>query len=153
MSLDCAAEEIADELLFETGRALTLGDFDRFAACFGLPHVIETPGTRTVIPDLDSLHTTFDDLRRYYHDTQVIDVVRTVVKARFLNADMVTSTHVASLVHADGGAWRKLYPVHSVIRRQGDLDWRIMSSVYVIDDCAAHSAVLTPAPRQPDVVR
>ena len=49
MSQDCAAEEIADLLLFETGTALLAGDFDRFSACFGLPHVIETADKRSVI--------------------------------------------------------------------------------------------------------
>lgn len=151
MSQDCAAEEIADLLLFETGTALLSGDFDRFSACFGLPHVIETADTRTVIRDLDGLRTTFDKLRAYYCDTQVVDVVRTVVEARFLDADTVGSTHVASIVHADGVTRRKPYPVYSVIRRHDPMDWKIMSSLYVILDSDTHNAVLSAAVRPTEV--
>lgn len=145
MSLDCAAEEIADLLLFETGTALLSGDFDRFSVCFGLPHVIETAESRTVIRDLDGLRNVFDDMRAYYRDTQVVDVVRTVVEARFLDADTVGSTHVASIVHADGVSRRKPYPVYSVLRRYEPLDWKIMSSLYVILDSDTHNAVLSAA--------
>ena len=151
MSLDCAAEEIADLLLFETGTALLSGDFDRFAACFGLPHVIETTNTRTVVRDLGGLRDVFDKLRRYYRDTQVVDVVRTVVEARFIDSDTVGSTHVASIVHADGVSRRKPYPVYSVIRRHDPLDWKIMSSLYVILDSETHNAVLSPAARSSEV--
>jgi hypothetical protein len=145
MSLDCAAEEIADLLLFETGTALLSGDFGRFAACFGLPHVIETAESRTVIRDLDGLRNVFDDLRGYYRDTQVADVVRTVLEARFIDCDTVGSTHVASIVHADGVSRRKPFPVYSVLRRHDPLDWKIMSSLYVILDSDTHNAVLSAA--------
>lgn len=151
MSQDCAAEEIADLLLFETGTALLSGDFGRFSACFGLPHVIETADTRTVIRDLDGLRTTFDALRAYYRDTQVVDVVRTVVEARFLDCDTVGSTHVASILHADGVSRRKPYPVYSVLRRHEPLDWKIMSSLYVILDCDTHNAVLSATSRPSEV--
>lgn len=151
MSQDCAAEEIADLLLFETGPALLSGDFGRFSACFGLPHVIETADTRTVIRDLDGLRTTFDALRAYYRDTQVVDVVRTVVEARFLDCDTVGSTHVASILHADGVSRRKPYPVYSVLRRHEPLDWKIMSSLYVILDCDTHNAVLSTTARSSEV--
>jgi hypothetical protein len=151
MSQDCAAEEIADLLLFETGTALLAGDFDRFSACFGLPHVIETADTRSVIRDLTGLRKTFDELRRYYRDTQVVDVVRTVVEARFIDCDTVGSTHVASIVHAYGVTRRKPYPVYSVIRRHDPLDWRIMSSLYVILDSETHNDVLSVSLRPSEV--
>jgi hypothetical protein len=151
MSLDCAAEEIADLLLFETGIALLAGNFTRFSACFGLPHVIETADKRTVIQDLTGLRATFDELRRYYRETQVVDVVRTIVEARFIDSDTVGSTHVASLVHADGVTRRKPYPVYSVIRRHEPLDWKIMSSLYVILDSDTHNDALSVTLRPSEV--
>lgn len=151
MSLDCAAEEIADLLLFETGTALLAGDFDRFSACFGLPYVIEAADRRIVIRDLTGLRATFEELRRYYRDTQVADVVRTVVEARFIDSDTVGSTHVASIVHADGVSRRKPYPVYSVIRRHEPLDWRIMSSLYVILDSDTHNDALSVTLRSTEV--
>ena len=146
MSLDCAAEEIADELLFLTGKTLMSGDFDRFSACFGLPHVIETSDGHNVIRDRAGLRRTFDDLRDYYRCHQVTDLVRTVVEAHFIDADTIGSTHVARIVRADGTMPRNPYPVYSVIRRHAHLDWRIMSSIYAILDCPEHNAVLSPEP-------
>jgi len=151
MSLDCAAEEIADELLFKTGKALLSGDFESFSACFGLPHVIETADSRQVLTDMTGIRTIFDELRRYLSDNQVVDLVRTVVEARFIDSDTVGSTHVASFVHADGVARRNPYPVYSVIRRHDPLDWKIMSCLYVILDCDEHNAVLSATTRSTEV--
>lgn len=147
MSQDCAAEEIADLLLFETGIALRDGDFDRFAACFGFPHMIETADTSTVIYAPSELRSVFDNVRRYYCDTRVVDVVRTVVESRFIDCDTIGSTHVACLTYADGTSLRKPYPVYSVIRRHDPLDWKIMSSLYVILDSSTHNDVLSLSKR------
>lgn len=146
MSQDCAAEEIADELLFLTGKALMTGDFDRFSTCFGLPLMMETSEGHSVIRTLEALHQRFDALRDYYHRHQVSDLVRTVVEARFIDADTIGSTHVARVIVNGGTMPRNPYPVYSVIRRHGHLDWRIMSSIYAILDCPEHNAVLSPEP-------
>lgn len=142
MSQDCAAEEIADELLFKTGKALISGDFDSFRGCFGLPHLIETEGGRRLLKTEDDLREVFEDVRRYYEADGITDVARTVVEARFLNADTIGSTHVTRLLKPDGPILRNPFPVYSVIRRHGHLDWRIMTSVYAILDCPAHNAAL-----------
>ena len=142
MSQDCAAEEIADELLYKTGRALLSGAFDAFHACFGLPHVIETENSRRVLKTPDDLCRVFDEVRRYYESEGVVDLVRTVVDARFLDADTIGSTHVARLLQENGTALRNPYPVYSIIRRHGHLDWKVMSSVYAILDCTKHNAAL-----------
>ena len=142
MSQDCAAEEIADELLFKTGKALIAADFDGFSACFGFPHIIETEKAHRVLKGNDDLRTVFDDVVRYYVNKGVVDLARTVVEAGFLNADTIGSTHVTRLMQAKGIVLRKPFPVYSIIRRHGHLDWRIMSSVYAILDCAEHNAAL-----------
>lgn len=146
MSQDCAAEEIADELLFRTGKALIAGDFEGFHSCFGLPHVIETEGARRILRTSDDLRCVFDDVVRYYADQGVTDLVRTVVEARFIDSDTIGSTHVARLLQAGGSLLRKPFPVYSIIRRHGHLDWKVMSSVYAILDCAAHNAALASGP-------
>ncbi|OSQ43861.1 hypothetical protein [Marivita geojedonensis] len=146
MSQDCAAEEIADELLYETGQALLTGTFDRFSACFGLPHLIETADGRCLLRSVDDLRERFDDLREYFRRQQVTDIVRTVVEARFLDSDTIGSTHVSRMLTATGAPLRSPYPVYSVIRRQGHLDWRVMSSLYAILDCHEHNAVLASEP-------
>lgn len=144
MSQDCAAEEIADELLFKTGKALIARDFDGFQACFGLPHLIETQEGRRILKTHEELRCAFDDVVRYYAEERVADLARTVVEARFLDADTIGSTHVTRLLQADGCTLRNPFPVYSIIRRHGHLDWKVMSSVYAILDCARHNAVLVP---------
>lgn len=144
MSQDCAAEEIADELLFKTGKALIADDFDSFHTCFGLPHVVETGDGRRVLETSDDLRRVFDDVVRYYVDAGVVDVARTVVEARFLDSDTIGSTHVARLLQRDGTALRNPYPVYSILRRHGHLDWKVMSSVYAILDSDAHNTALVP---------
>lgn len=151
MSLDCAAEDIAEQLLFESGKAFDSGDFDRFAAHFCFPCVIETANSRTVIRHPGVLRGMFDDMRRYCRQMQVIDIVRTVVDARFLDSDTVAATHVTSMVHADGVSRRKPYPIYSVIRRQHSLDWTFQSSLYIILDCETHNAVLAPTRRSSEM--
>lgn len=142
MSFDCAAEEIADELLFKTGKAILSGDFESFCACFGFPHVVETSDSRHVIEDMAGLRVTYDALRAYMRENEVVDLVRTVVEAHFIDSDTIESTHVASMTHADGIPRRNPYPVYSVIRRHDPLDWKIMSCLYVILDCDVHNAIL-----------
>jgi len=144
MSLDCAAEDIAEHVLFETGKSLFSGDFDHFAAYFCFPNVIETADSRTVIRDPKALRAVFDDMRCYYRQMQVIDMVRAVVEAQFLDSDTVAATHVTSMVHADGVSRRNPYPIYSVLRRHDPLEWKFQSSLYVILDCETHNAMLSP---------
>ena len=150
MSQDVAAEEIADELLFKTGKALIRGDFDSFSACFGVPHVIETADGRRVIRTMDGLQAVFNEVRRYHRDHKVVDIVRTVVEARFLDADTIGSTHVARMIQEEGVTPRKPYPVYSVIRRHGHLEWKVISSIYAILDSEEHNSVLTDPQPRPD---
>ena len=142
MSQDCAAEEIADELLFKTGKAILVGDFDGFHACFGLPHLIEVEAGRRLLKSSADLRGVFDGVRRYYESRAVVDLARTVVEARFLDADTIGSTHVARLLQDEGTVLRNPFPVYSIIRRHGHLDWKVMSSVYAILDSDAHNAAL-----------
>lgn len=147
MSHDCAAEEIADALLYETGTALLSGDYKRFSLCFGLPLQIDTADKHSVICDHSGLLDLFGRLRHYYFDTQVVDIVRSVVDAHFLDSDTVGATHVSCLTYADGIARRKPYPVYSLISRGQNLDWRIMSRLYVILDCETHNTILSQTDR------
>ncbi|MFP7675579.1 hypothetical protein ACG74X_19745 [Marivita sp. S0852] len=145
MSQDCAAEEIVDEVLFKTGRAVLSGSFDAFRACYGLPHLIETKSGRRLLETPDELRGVFDEVRRYYDSRAVVDLARSVIEARFLDSDTIGSTHVARLLSETGPLSRTPYPVYWIIRRHGHLDWRVMSSLYAILDCDAHNAALMSA--------
>lgn len=138
---NCAAESIAEDLLYLTGKALTEGNFDMFATCFELPQLMETVDGRRLLSRRDELRDTFEGVRQHYEDHGVIDAARTVVSAEFVDADTIGSTHVTRLMRAGGHVHRSPFPVYSVIRRF-DMDWRIVSSLYVILDSPDHNRAL-----------
>lgn len=135
------AEEIAEDLLHRTGQGLMNGDFDLFKTCFELPQAIETmEGVRILRHEAD-LQQAFASVRGYFRENRVVDLVRTVVAAEFLDGETVGSTHVARLVQPGGKLFRAPYPVYSTIKRFGDA-WRITSSHHVILDSRKHNEAL-----------
>lgn len=135
------AEFIAEELLEMTGLALLEGNFEQFSTCFSLPLSLETiEGIRTVTTP-DEFLEVFEDVRRYMHDTNVVDFVRTVISASFTNDDTIGSVHICNEIYEGGVLERPAYPVRSIIRRIGS-DWKIVSCFYVILDSANHNAAI-----------
>ena len=140
-----AAESIAEELLYITGKALLEADFQMFSECFRLPQMMETVDGRRLISTESEFQYTFNSVRRHLHKCGVTDFARAVVSAKFLDADTIGSTHVSSLLDADGNEAAPPYPVYSVIRRYGRT-WRIVSSLYAILDNPAYNEALMATP-------
>ena len=140
-----AAESIAEELLYITGKALLEADFQMFSECFRLPQMMETVDGRRLISTESEFQYTFNSVRRHLHKCGVTDFARAVVSAKFLDADTIGSTHVSSLLDADGNETAPPYPVYSVIRRYGR-SWQIVSSLYAILDNPAYNAALMATP-------
>lgn len=135
------AEFIAEELLEITGSALLEGDFERFSGCFELPLRLETiEGVRTV-STRDEFQQVFEDVRDHMHETNVVDFVRTVISASFIDADTIGSVHISNEIYSGGVLERPAYPVRSVLRRFGQR-WKIVSCFYVILDSANHNTAL-----------
>ncbi|MEM9306618.1 MAG: hypothetical protein AAGA74_04920 [Pseudomonadota bacterium] len=141
---DGTAEEIADKLLFETGRGIMEGKYELFRSCFDLPNVIETAHCKRVVESEHDFRKTFDDVRRNYQQNGIIDAARLILSAKFLAADIVGSTHVSSLMLKNGELFRKPYPVYSIIRKRAGL-WKIVSSTYAILDWPEMNATLVSA--------
>ncbi len=135
------AEEIADEMLYLTGRALKVDDFGAFADCMHLPHVLETIDGKRIVTSRKQFQTTFDRVRSYYMESGVTDVVRTVIRSEFLDRETVGSTHVAQLLGAGGERFRNPFPVYSVIKYI-DRQWKIVSQTTVILDAPEHNLAL-----------
>ncbi len=135
------ADFIAEELLETTGKALLCDDFERFWACFDLPlHLEIIDGART-ITTLEEFYQVYVDVRRHMHETNVVDLERTVVSASFADANTIISVHVCNDICDGGTLVRPAYPVRSVLRRSG-LRWKIVSCLYVILDSTAHNAAI-----------
>ena len=127
------AEDIADRLLYQTGRGLVSGDYKLCQACFDIPHLIETSDTKRVIRSDDELRQVFDNMQDHYRKNGVKDMARMVLSAEFIDPDTIGSTHVSRLLKADGKIFRKPFPVYSILKRYGT-SWKISSSIYAILD-------------------
>lgn len=126
------AKAISQEVLDITGAALLSGDFDAFAACFSLPHEIETfEGTMT-IKTMAELHERFDKVRGYFKANAVTDIVRHVMEADFVDAETIQHSHQTRVLSGPILV-QAPYPSLSIMS-QIDGRWRVTSSQYAIAD-------------------
>ena len=130
------AKEISEMLLKITGDALLSNDFETFAPCFHLPHLIETPDCKKVLENLDDMRVVFDRVSDDYHRRQVTNLVRICEVAEFRGDTRIEATHVT---HMMCGNQRVVdpFPAFSVLEFI-DGRWRVSSSQYAVDK---HTAV------------
>lgn len=141
MRRDLLAEDIAEELLYRTGQALAGRNENGATACFAIPFLIDTAYGQRLIETEDAVREIYAHVRTYLAENDVTDVVRTVHSAEFLAPDIIGTIHVSQLMKSDGTAFRRPYPVYSVLHKSGRV-WRIASSTYAILDAPEHNAVL-----------
>lgn len=122
--------DIADDLLYRTGQAMLQNDFDAFQACFKIPQLVETSEGKRLVETIDEFRVVFLNMQENLRERCVVDVVRSVVSAEFLEKDVIGSTHVAVRIDADGNKMCPPYPVYSILRRDSNNVWRIESSIY-----------------------
>ncbi|MEM9971467.1 MAG: hypothetical protein AAF762_10265 [Pseudomonadota bacterium] len=140
---DPAAEEIADELLYLTGKALATECFEFFRPHFDLPQIIETlSGDRLIASERD-LRMLFDDVCAEYRKKGVVNVVRSIVSSQFIDADTIGSTHVSHTIDRNGEAIGTPYPTYSILRRKSD-GWKIVRSMVVLLHRPEIEAVFAP---------
>ncbi len=131
MTMDRQAFEVADDLLYHTGKALVSGDFDRYAACFAVPYSLETKDTKRTVRTIGDLRTVFDEVRAHMHRHGVDEIVRTIISADLVSKDVIGRTHVSQMIQPDGTPVLPPYPSYSVIRRIDGV-WRTASSIHAI---------------------
>ena len=145
------AEDIAEELLHRTGRVYASKDASLAAGCFLLPQTIETSAGKCLLETEDNVRQVFENVMDYYAKNDVTEIVRTVVKAEFLDDNTVGATHVSRLMLSDGSCFRKPYPTYSILRKtQGG--WKLSSSAYAILDSDAHNDALRIQPSRADAI-
>ena len=124
-----------------TGIALLAKDFRAFSAHFALPLRLETVEGHRVIEAKEEFGEVFEAVLDHMDATEVIDFVRTVIFAEFVDPDTIRSVHISSDIHAGGELRRPAYPVHSTLIRI-DNRWKIVSCLYVILDSTNHNRAL-----------
>ena len=135
------AEEIAEDLLYRTGKGLQSGDFEEFFKCFEIPQVMETLEGEILMKTKEDVRATYDSVRAYFDDNGVIDIVRTVVSAEFLDDETIGTTHVSRLIKSGGNLFRNPYPVYAIIKHL-DGEWKIVTNTYAILDGREHNLAL-----------
>lgn len=141
MSPNLRAEEIVEDLLYETGRALS-GEIHEIGDLFEVPQIMETPEGKRLVETEDDARRVLAGVRAYFEESGVTDIVRTVISAEFLSPDLIGSSHVTQLLREGGEPFRAPYPVYTITRRSQGL-WRVSASIIAIMDCAKHVAALT----------
>jgi len=141
MSSSGHAEDIADDLLFQTGKALTSGDPHWLKNCFEVPFIMETQeGTRLIEAEAEIL-SIFDCVQRYYKKNDVVDIIRTVVSAEFIDTRTIGATSVTRLMQSGGRQFRNPFPLYSTISNASG-SWKLVSSTYAILDAPEHNKAL-----------
>ena len=125
------AEDIAEELLFRTGRAMLDGNEDDLVACFWVPAVFETIEGVSHIQTIKELRNVYRNVYRNLKRNGVADMARTVVSAQFIDNNIIGTTHVAVRLGPDGEHVGKPYPVYSTLK-QLKSEWRIESCIYAV---------------------
>ena len=136
------AEDITEELLYRTGLALVEGRLDGVEDCFLLPHSMETTEGVRIVRTPEDVRRMFEEVRSYFADSGVVNIVRTVVEARFVSDTEVESVHVSRLWRNSDERPETTYPVFSVIRLCDDRKWRIAHSNYAITESRSHGSAL-----------
>jgi hypothetical protein len=119
------------------------GDDELFISCVSFPLLQETINGQRLILSRDEIYQTLSRVRHYMKVNDIVDLVRTVTSAEFVDSDTISSTHVSLMLRRDERIERSPYPVHSVIRRYG-ASWRLISSIYAILDSPERNSALIP---------
>ena len=125
------AEDIADDLLFRTGRALLSGQEDDFVACFWVPSVIETIEGVTHVQTVSEFRNMYRNVHRNLKRSGVTNLARTIVSAEFIDTDIIGTTHVALRLGPNGEHVGTPYPVYSTLKRLQS-NWKIESCIYAV---------------------
>ena len=136
-----SARSVSERLLQVTGDALKTGDFETFAGCFALPHVVDTFEGRRTISSKADIREIFDCTRRYFDAHNITDLVRTCVEAEFRDPDTIASTHISRILSGTRLV-QEPYPVFTILKRT-EAGWKISDGQYAIQKTAGHLRALT----------
>ena len=131
---DLEAMRISEDLLQRTGEALMTGDFAKFAACFALPHVIETFEGSQNLETQDDLLNVFRSARRQIVRSGANALERQCLDAKFVAEDRLETRHNSRMMNGPTLV-RASYPVFSVVIRLNG-QWLIKSGIYAVEKSA-----------------
>ncbi len=125
------AKDISEMLLELTGGALLSGNFETFAACFHLPHTIETPDHKRVLETRTDLRAVFDSVTDDYRRKRITRLVRICEVATFKSETRVEATHITHMMAEDQRVGDP-FPNFSVLEFI-DGRWQATATQYAVD--------------------
>ena len=105
-SLCAEADEVANDLLFRTGKMLETGEAHWIKDCFHFPQTVETSvGKRKLFSEACVIDV-FESVREFYEKEKITSIARAVISAERLAPDLIGSVHVAKLLRDSGEPYR-----------------------------------------------
>ncbi|MEM6825727.1 MAG: hypothetical protein AAF566_11495 [Pseudomonadota bacterium] len=142
---EAEAFAVCERLLETTRDALLTRDYPAFVSAFQLPVTMEAFEGRRVVDTDDCFRRTFDAACNYYAAQHVTDLVRHVVAAAFVGPDDINST-IECRVLAGTRLVQAPFAVHSRMKRVAGDDWRIIETIYLVEDAPRFSRILSIGP-------
>jgi hypothetical protein len=135
-----AAKKISEDLLERTRLGLIEGDFDTFAACFVLPHEVDTIDGRRMIRTPEEFRKMFNNIVRFFEETGVTELSRQCIEASFKDENTIGATHKSRVLKGEVLV-QDPYPAYSILKCF-DGHWKVTFSQYSILDKPAHNKAL-----------
>ncbi len=130
---------IAQYVLDVTDAAYTARDFDAFARCFDLPHIVGTFNGDRLLRTRDELARVFDAMCTHFDANHVIAMHRRVIEAQFIDDTTVQATFVSKHItkcHMIG----EETVAHGILRLiEGN--WKVSESRYASPDQSIANAL------------
>jgi elongation factor P--beta-lysine ligase len=103
---------------------------------------METTEGARIVRTPDDVRGIFEEVRSYFADTGVVNIVRTIIESRFVSDTEIESVHISRVTRTGNEHPVSTYPVFSVIKLCEDGNWRIAHSNYAITDSRCHGSAL-----------
>lgn len=142
---EAEAFAVCENLLEKTREALLTRDYPAFYAAFQLPVTMEAFEGRRVVDTDDCFRRTFEAACNYYASQHVTDIVRHVVAAAFAGPDDINST-VECRILSGARLVQAPFAIHSRLKRAKGDDWRIVETIYLVEDAPRFSRILSLGP-------
>lgn len=125
------AFEVSEMLLETTRVAIFNGDFDAFAACFHLSHLMESAGDKKVLKTREDLRDVFLSVTEDIARKRVTNLVRICEIAEYRGDPRIKATHMTHMMSGDQRV-KEPFPSLYIIELIDGI-WKVSASQYAVD--------------------
>ena len=125
------AFEVSEMPLETTRVAIFNGDFDAFAACVHLPHLMESAEDKKVLKTREDLRDVFLSVTEDIARKRVTNLVRICEIAEYRGNTRIKATHMTHMMSGDQRV-KEPFPSLSIIELIDGI-WKVSASQYAVD--------------------